>query len=247
MFCTDAMTREGGEVVEPKLKKARANSGISTRPGRRERNKQEKRARIVGAARELFGTKGFAETTTQEIAEKADIGTGTLFLYAKSKEDLLVMVFKDEMLETFLAAFKKVPAGAPFADQLMHVFGMMIAYHAKDVELSRALLKEITVLRTPERRQDLRTLMRAIYGGIADLVAAHQKTGNFRAGANPLLAAENLFAVYYLSLLGWLGGQIPKQKFIRELRAKLDITIEGLAAPGTPKPAASKQKTSRKS
>ena len=83
-------------MAENSVKRA---SGVRTKgsraqataePGRRERNKQEKRARIIAAAKALFGSKGFADTTTQEIAEKADIGTGTLFLYAKSKEELLV-------------------------------------------------------------------------------------------------------------------------------------------------------------
>lgn len=247
------MTPKGGEVVERTVKKvsagrpAAARGGEPARTGRRERNKQEKRARIVEAAKELFGSKGFAETTTQEIAERADIGTGTLFLYAKSKEDLLVMVFKDEMLETFLAAFRKTPADMPFIDQLMHVFGMMIAYHAKDVELARALLKEVTILTTPERRHDIRVLMRAIYGGIADLVATAQKAGTFRADADPRFAAENLFAIYYLNLLGWLGGQTPKQKFMRDLHVKLAIAIEGLAASAAAKPVTAKRKTGRKS
>ncbi|MFM9442154.1 TetR/AcrR family transcriptional regulator [Streptomyces acidiscabies] len=53
--------------------------------GRRERNKQEKLDRIVAAARELFAERGVDEVTTQQIADKADIGTGTLFLYAKTK------------------------------------------------------------------------------------------------------------------------------------------------------------------
>ena len=139
------------------------------RLGRRERNKQEKLARIVGAAKQLFGSKGFAETTTQEIAERADIGTGTLFLYAKSKEDLLVMVFRDEMIETSQAAFSNMPPTASLVDQLMHVFGMMIAYHDRDAELARILLKEIMFPASPERREDIPTLMRVIYSGIADL------------------------------------------------------------------------------
>ncbi|MEZ5526741.1 MAG: helix-turn-helix domain-containing protein [Gammaproteobacteria bacterium] len=33
--------------------------------------------------------RGFPETTIQDIAEEADIGLGTLYLYARSKEDLL--------------------------------------------------------------------------------------------------------------------------------------------------------------
>src|SRR5881628_3308253 len=60
--------------------------------GRRERNKQEKLDRIVAAASELFAVHGVDEVTTQQIADKADIGTGTLFLYAKTKGELLLLV-----------------------------------------------------------------------------------------------------------------------------------------------------------
>ena len=60
--------------------------------GRRERNKQQKLDRITAAARELFAERGVDEVTTQEIADKADIGAGTLFLYAKTKGELLLLV-----------------------------------------------------------------------------------------------------------------------------------------------------------
>ena len=61
-------------------------------PGRRERNKQEKLRRITEAASRLFADRGVDEVTTQEIADAADIGTGTLFLYAKNKGELLLLV-----------------------------------------------------------------------------------------------------------------------------------------------------------
>ena len=199
------------------------------RLGRRERNKQEKLARILDAAKQLFGTKGFAETTTQEIAERADIGTGTLFLYARSKEDLLVIVFRDEMIATSQAAFNNMPPTTSLVDQLMHVFSMMIAYHDRDAELARIILKEIMFPSSPERREDVPTLMRVVYGGIADLVAAGQKAGGLRADADPRLAAENLFATYYLGLINWLGGYVSKAEFIDRLRAKLVVVVDGLA------------------
>src|SRR5690348_1450451 len=60
--------------------------------GRRERNKQDKLDRIIAAAGELFARHGVDEVTTQQIADKADIGTGTLFLYAKTKGELLLLV-----------------------------------------------------------------------------------------------------------------------------------------------------------
>ncbi|MDF9877698.1 TetR/AcrR family transcriptional regulator [Cellulosimicrobium cellulans] len=66
---------------------------VATPPlGRRERNKQAKLERITAAASELFAKHGVDEVTTQQIADAADIGTGTLFLYAKTKGELLLLV-----------------------------------------------------------------------------------------------------------------------------------------------------------
>src|SRR5437773_8537171 len=93
--------------------------------GRAERSKREKRERLIHAARRLFQTKGFAATTTAEIAELADVGKGTLFFHAKSKEALLVMMFQEDVGESVERAFGRVPK-APLIDQLMHVFGVML-------------------------------------------------------------------------------------------------------------------------
>ena len=60
--------------------------------GRRERNKQAKLERITAAASQLFAEYGVDEVTTQQIADAADIGTGTLFLYARTKGELLLLV-----------------------------------------------------------------------------------------------------------------------------------------------------------
>ena len=60
--------------------------------GRRERNKQAKPDRIMAAAGELFAKHGIEDVTTQQIAAAADIATGTLFLYAKTKSELLLLV-----------------------------------------------------------------------------------------------------------------------------------------------------------
>jgi len=200
--------------------------------GRRERNKREKLDRILASARDLFATKGFGETTTQEIAGRADIGTGTLFLYAKTKEDLLIMVFKDEMIETSQTAFRKVSPDVPLVDQLMQVFGSMIAYHNRDLPLARALIREITILTAPERREDVRSLMRIIYGGIGDLIVRAREKEKLRADIDIMLVGESFFGIYYLGLLSWLSGQVTKQVFVKRLRLKFVLAIDGLRLAG---------------
>lgn len=60
--------------------------------GRRERAKQDKRERIMAAARELLAQHGVRGVTTQQIADRADVAIGTLYLYASTKAELLIMV-----------------------------------------------------------------------------------------------------------------------------------------------------------
>lgn len=195
------------------------------RVGRRERNKQEKLARIVGAARQLFRDRGFAETTTQQIAEAADIGTGTLFLYARSKEDLLVLVFSDEMLETARVAFANVEPDAPLLDQLMQVFSSMLAYHERDPDIARLLLKEVMFPDVIGRSANITELLDVIFAGLADLVVRARSAGKCHQEAPPLMIAENLFANYYLDLLGRMGGRTTAAQFQTRLRQHLAITI----------------------
>lgn len=194
--------------------------------GRRERNKLEKRSRIVAAARRLFAEQGFAETTTQQIAESADIGTGTLFLYARSKEDLLVMVFHEEMLATAHQAFHDLPGDMPLIDQVMQVFEHMVSYHERDLVLARLLLKEILMPDREERAGELSHLMGSIYAGFGQLVTAAQRSGTVSARFDPVLTAQSLFAIYYLGLLSWLGGITTRDAFFAQLRRQLEMNLD---------------------
>ena len=55
---------------------------------------QDKRERIIEAAIGIFIKHGFAEASMQEIAKLAGVAKGTLYLYFKSKDDLIVQVYE---------------------------------------------------------------------------------------------------------------------------------------------------------
>src|SRR5487761_1722545 len=112
------------------------------RIGRRERNKLEKLARIKKAARDLFSCQGVEATTVRQIAAAADIGLGTMFLYAASKEDLLVMIFREEIGYAIGRAFATVPSGA-LRDQVEHVFAAIITHHRRNPNLGNVFAKEM--------------------------------------------------------------------------------------------------------
>jgi TetR/AcrR family transcriptional regulator len=113
------------------------------RVGRRERNKQEKLDRITAAASELFAEHGVDEVTTQQIADKADIGTGTLFLYAKNKGELLLLVQNSTYAEALAegkAAAEEVPG---VLDAVMAIIGPVVACNRKQIDNGRTYLREM--------------------------------------------------------------------------------------------------------
>lgn len=73
--------------------------GAPAPAGRRSQNKREKRDRIVAAARDLFAENGYEAVATQQVSDAAGIGVGTLFRYAATKGELLLMVYNEEFAE----------------------------------------------------------------------------------------------------------------------------------------------------
>ncbi len=65
---------------------------------RKEREKQQRKEEIIQAAEQLFFSRGFEQSTMDDIAEKAELSKGTLYLYFKSKEDLQMAVARRSIL-----------------------------------------------------------------------------------------------------------------------------------------------------
>jgi AcrR family transcriptional regulator len=198
--------------------------------GRRERGKQEKRARIKAAARALFAEKGFAATTTQEIAARADIGTGTLFLYAQSKEEILVLVFRDEMDRVCDEAFGSLPRKGSLLDQLMHVYGSLIAFHDRDQGLARVFVKEVLFVKEKNRRT-IYEFVEGLIARTARLADAGRQRGDLDPSVSTQVLAENCFAAYLLRLQRWLGlrEKLASAEHIERLRESFELQLRGLA------------------
>lgn len=111
--------------------------------GRRERNKREKLGRILDAASELFAERGIDDVTTQQIADRADIGTGTLFLYAKTKGELLLMVQNAHYREALERGAAEAAGIPDTADAIMAIIGAVVECNRIQVDNGRAYLREI--------------------------------------------------------------------------------------------------------
>jgi AcrR family transcriptional regulator len=67
-------------------------------PGKREQQKEARRVAIIEAALEEFTSQGFTATKLEDVAVRAGIGKGTIYLYFNSKEDLFEEVVRRTLL-----------------------------------------------------------------------------------------------------------------------------------------------------
>lgn len=68
---------------------------------KRERRKEARPGELLAAALDLFVEKGFAATRAEEVAKRAGVSKGTLFLYFSSKEDLFKAVVRENISGRF--------------------------------------------------------------------------------------------------------------------------------------------------
>jgi AcrR family transcriptional regulator len=111
--------------------------------GRRERNKQDKLERITAAARELFAEHGVDDVTTQQVADRADIGTGTLFLYAKNKGELLLLVQNSSYADALAEGRAAAEDIADPVEAVMAVIRPVVECNRIRVDNGRTYLREM--------------------------------------------------------------------------------------------------------
>jgi TetR/AcrR family transcriptional regulator, cholesterol catabolism regulator len=196
-------------------------------PGLRERNKQEKLERIREAARELFAKKGFAETTTREIAQRAGVATGTLFLYARTKEELLMLVLSERVEAVQEERFRTLPREASLLEQLLHVFEGFFTFYAKEPGLARMFIRELLFVE-PGPAGERMKLERTFAARLAELVVAARERGEVAPEVDLEVAGFNLFSLYVTTLIAWLSGALgPGESWRPMLERTLALQLRG--------------------
>ncbi|NUP21664.1 MAG: TetR/AcrR family transcriptional regulator [Streptomyces sp.] len=196
---------------------------VASRPvGRRERNKQEKLDRIVAAASELFAEHGVDEVTTQQIADKADIGTGTLFLYAKTKGELLLLVQNAkyaEALERGRADAETVPG---VLDAVLAIIRPIVECNRTQIDNGRTYLREI-VFGDPEEPRHSAAL--AILAQTEEAVAATLRRDERVTEGDAATLAHIVTAVSFLSLATSLNIAMSVEEIVQDIRRQVEVFL----------------------
>ncbi|MCX4768056.1 TetR/AcrR family transcriptional regulator [Streptomyces sp. NBC_01275] len=190
--------------------------------GRRERNKQDKLDRIIAAASGLFAEHGVDEVTTQQIADEADIGTGTLFLYAKTKGELLLLVQNAkyaEALERGRADAETIPG---VLDAVLAIVRPIVECNRAQIDNGRTYLREMA-FGNPEEPRHGEAL--AIVAQTEEAIAAVLHRDERVTEGDAATLAHIVSAVMFLSMAASVNITLSVQEIVDDIRGQVDVLL----------------------
>jgi TetR/AcrR family fatty acid metabolism transcriptional regulator len=168
----------------------------------------EKRDRILDAAIKVFAKEGFYNARVSQIAELAGVADGTIYLYFKSKDDLLIQLFEDRVERIN----QKVRDAIQSTESAVARLQLFVELYFDFIAADRSLAEVITV----ELRQSSKFIKEYKNPKFADflrilagIVEAGQKAGELRRDLEPTLVARALFG----SLDEIARAHLTKRKF----------------------------------
>ncbi|MEV0635927.1 TetR/AcrR family transcriptional regulator [Streptomyces sp. NPDC050619] len=192
--------------------------------GRRERAKKDKRERIMTAARELFAEHGVSGVTTQQIAERADVAIGTLYLYASTKAELLIMVqnekFADAIDDGLTAANTVIGQGV--LEPVVALVRPVVACIREQIENGRTYLHELVFgdPAEPYRRAGL-ALSARLEEGITGLLTRDESIG----AADAATLARVITAIIHISTTATVYLHRSDEAVLADIRGQLHATL----------------------
>ncbi len=169
------------------------------KPSRRELNKIQCRQRILKASRQLFSTKGYEETTMDDVAERAEVSKATLYNYFPGKDSLLMGIAEAE-LEQICQLIEGELSEIPSAlERLRRVLLAFVLDSMCYISLSR----KISYLNSCEDSDLFATRLEMVQI-LHHLILQAQEQGELRRDVSPAAITDLVMGLYLTTQFQWV-------------------------------------------
>ncbi len=195
---------------------------------RADKRRADKRNLITDAAVEVFAEKGFHQARVSDIAKRAGVADGTIYLYFKNKEDLLLSIFEQKM-DLLLAGLGEALADTDDPIERVRRFA---SFHFQQVRDNRSAAEVLQVeLRLSnkflkEYRPEKLWAYLQVFGQV---VREGQHAGLFREDIDPFIGMWAFFGALDELAMQWVLSR-KQDRFPLELAAEqvAEIFIRGM-------------------
>jgi len=191
----------------------------------------EKRDRILRAAVKIFSRKGFFNSKVSEIARAAEVADGTIYLYFRNKDDLLISLFEEKMGEVVEDVRRRIAGGGNAIEKLR----IFIENHMDLLERESGLVEVIQV----ELRQSTKFLKDytpvkffEYLDVIRDILEEGKGQGVLRPDLNVSIARRAIFGALDELSLTYILSRKPKYHPTVTAAELCRLLLEGLCVPG---------------
>jgi TetR/AcrR family fatty acid metabolism transcriptional regulator len=177
------------------------------RPDRNDRAGGDKRERILAAAERIFARHGFFAARVSEIAKEAGVADGTIYLYFKNKDDLLICLFEHRMKQVN-EALRRAIAGRQPLEQLrafIRAYLQLVADEPAAVEVLTIELRQSSKFMKEYENPEFAAFLRMLGGIIADGQARDEIDGTIPSH----VAARMIFGMLDELALAWVLARQP--------------------------------------
>jgi TetR/AcrR family transcriptional regulator, fatty acid metabolism regulator protein len=167
----------------------------------------DKRERILAAAERIFARHGFFAARVSEIAKEAGVADGTIYLYFKSKDDLLISLFENRMRQVN-EDLRQAIAGQPPEAQLrafIRTYLQLVSDEPTVAEVLTIELRQSSKFMKEYDNPQFADFLRMLGGVIAD----GQARGAFDAAIPSHIAARMIFGMLDELALAWVLAKQP--------------------------------------
>ena len=197
-----------------------------SRPAVTRVEKIDKRDALLRAAIETFAARGFFNAQVADVARTAGVAAGTVYLYFRGKDDLLISIFEKTMKEAIATGRENIARHTDPLAQLRTIARLHLDRMSRDRDLAVVFQVELRQS-TKFMERFSSSYLREYLGLIREAVEAGQAAGLFRADVSATTAAKILFGALDEMATNWM---LSRRRYSLEADADavIDLFLNGV-------------------
>ncbi len=200
-------------------------------PARSQAPVTDKREAILRAATQVFAARGFFQSQVADVARAAGVAAGTVYLYFRSKDDLLVSLFERTMRDAIAEGRAALDGIDDPRARLTRIARLHLERLGRDRDLAVVFQVELRQS-TKFMEQFSSSYLRDYLGLIRETIAAGQQMRIFRSEINPTIAAKVFFGALDEMATNWILSK-RRYSLVSEVDAVVDLFVGGVGMPAT--------------
>ncbi|WP_111911250.1 TetR/AcrR family transcriptional regulator [Bacillus pumilus] len=167
------------------------------------KQKRPKYMQIIDAAVVVIAENGYHQSQVSKIAKQAGVADGTIYLYFKNKEDILISLFKEKMgqfIERMETDIQKKPSAKEKLLLLIEEHFRMLAQNHHLALVTQLELRQSNL----ELRQKINEVLKGYLNMLESILAEGKKTGEFRQNLDVRLARQMVFGMIDETATTWV-------------------------------------------